>query len=128
MTRILALCALMTILTGCVSDTMRNFVGRDIREVELAYGPPTNQIDMGGGTRAFQWTKISVDTTPMTAVTTTDKDRKGRKTSQTQFVGGNQSVTRCLYTFMAAWNPQSSNWIVTGFRQPSFDCAIGDIS
>jgi hypothetical protein len=128
MTRILALCALLTILNGCVSDSMRNFVGRDIREVELAYGPPSNQVDLGGGTRAFQWTKISVNTTPMSAVTTTDKDRKGRKTTQTQYVGGDQSVTRCLYTFLTVWNPQANSWTVTGFRQPSFDCAIGDIS
>jgi hypothetical protein len=128
MTRILALCALLTILNGCVSDSMRNFVGRDIREVELAYGPPSNQVDLGGGTRAFQWTKISVNTTPMSAITTTDKDRKGRKTTQTQYVGGDQSVTRCLYTFLTVWNPQANSWTVTGFRQPSFDCAIGDIS
>jgi hypothetical protein len=128
MTRILAFCALMSLLTGCVSDTMRNFVGHDIREVELAYGPPSNQIDMGGGTRAFQWTKISVDTTPMSAVTTTDKDRKGRKTTSTQFVGGNQSVTQCLYTFLTVRNPQANSWTVTGFRQPSFDCAIGGIN
>jgi hypothetical protein len=114
-------------LNGCVSDTMRNFVGQDIRQVELNYGPPVNEIDLGNGTHAFQWTTISVDTTPMSAVTTTAKDRKGRKTTETQFIGGEQSATSCLYTFIAAWNPQASGWIVTGFRQPSFDCAIGDL-
>jgi hypothetical protein len=114
------------LVVGCVADTMRSYVGRDIREVELAYGPPVNQIDMGNGTRAFQWAKISVDTTPVSAVTTTDKDSKGRKTTQTQFVGGDQSVTKCLYTFITAWNPSGNGWVVTGIREPSFNCAIGD--
>jgi hypothetical protein len=127
MQRVMMVYILVTILTGCVSDTMRNFVGKDLRQVELNYGPPANEIDLGDGTHAFQWTKISVDTTPMSAVTTTEKDRKGRKTTQTQFIGGEQSVTRCLYTFIAAWNPHANGWIVTGFRQPSFDCAVGDL-
>jgi hypothetical protein len=120
-----AFCCTLALLTACVADEMRSYVGQDIRAVELAYGPPTSQVDLGGGTRAFQWQKISVDTTPMSAVTTTDKDRKGHKTTQTQFIGGDQSVTKCLYTFLTAWNPQQNGWIVTGIRKPSFDCAIG---
>jgi predicted small secreted protein len=121
----LAICALAALLAGCVAETMRGYVGQDIRAVMLAYGPPANEIDLGGGTRAFQWSKTSIDTTPVSAVTTTDRDRRGRRTTQTQFVGGTQTVTNCLYTFLAAWNPQRDGWIVTGFRQPSLDCAFG---
>ena len=116
------------LLVGCVADTMRSYAGQDIRAVELTYGPPINQIDLGNGTRAFQWSKVSVDTTPVSAVTTTDKDKKGRKTTDTQFVGDEQTVTRCLYTFIAARNPQANSWIVTGIREPSLDCAIGGLS
>jgi hypothetical protein len=119
---ILALCLL---LTACAADTMRSYIGQDIRNVELTYGPPVNQIDLGNSTRAFQWAKVSVDTTPVSAFTTTDKDRKGRKTTQTQFIGGDTTVTRCLYTFITTRN--GDNWIVTGIRQPSLDCAIGDL-
>jgi hypothetical protein len=96
----LAIGALLTLFTGCVADKMRGYVGQDIRAVMLAYGPPANEIDLGGGTRAFQWSKTSVDTTPLSAVTTTDKDKKGGRTTQ----------------------------VVTGFRQPSLDCAIGGLS
>lgn len=124
----LTLCTVAALLIGCVADKMRGYVGQDIRAVELSYGPSINQIDLGNGTRAFQWQKISVDTTPASAVTTTDKDKKGRKTTQTQFVGGNQSVTRCLYTFITTWSAQSNGWIVSDIREPSFDCAIGDLS
>lgn len=124
----LAIGALVILLAGCAADTMRGYVGQDIRTVELAYGPPANEIDLGGGARAFQWSKTSVDTTPASAVTTTDKDRRGRRTTRTQLVGGTQTVTNCLYTFLAAWDPRRDGWIVTGFRQPSLDCAIGDLS
>lgn len=102
----LTVCALVALLAGCAADTMRGYVGQDIRAVELAYGPPANEIDLGSGTRAFQWSKTSVDTTPMTAVTTTDRGRGGRRTTRTQFVGGTQSVTNCLYTFITAWDPR----------------------
>jgi predicted small secreted protein len=117
----LAICAFVILVAGCVADTMRGYVGQDIRAVVLAYGPPANEIDLGGGTRAFQWSKISVDTTPASAVTTTEKDGKGRRSTQTQFVGGTQTLTNCLYTFLTAWDPRRDGWIVTGFRQPSLD-------
>jgi hypothetical protein len=125
---ILTLGGAVLALAACAADTMKGYVGQDIRAVELAYGPPLNQIDLGGGVRAFQWQKISVDTTPVSAVTTTDKDKKGRTTTETEFVGGDQTVTKCLYTFLAARDPGTGGWIVTGFRQPSFDCAVGDLS
>jgi hypothetical protein len=124
----LLICAVVTLLTGCVADTMRNYVGQDIRAVELAYGPPINSIDLGNGTRAFQWQKISVDATPASSITTTDKDSKGRKIRTTEFVGGEQSITKCLYTFITVRSAQSDGWVVTGIREPSFDCAIGDLS
>jgi predicted small secreted protein len=119
-----ALCAIL--LAACAADTMRGYIGQDIRAVELTYGPAVNQIDLGNGTRAFQWSKVSVDTTPISAVSTTDKDKKGRRTTQTQFIGGDTTVTRCLYTFIATRSGDS--WTVTGIREPTFDCAIGGLS
>jgi hypothetical protein len=124
----LAVIAYVVLLTACAADTMQSYVGQDIRNVELAYGPPANQIDLGNGARAFQWSKISVDTTPITAVSTTDKNKKGRKTTQTQFIGGDTTVTRCLYTFITTWNQQTNGWTVTGIRQPTLECALGDLS
>jgi predicted small secreted protein len=121
---VLALCVLL--LAACAADTMRGYIGQDIRAVELTYGPPANQIDLGNGTRAFQWSKVSVDTTPVSAVSTTDKDKKGRKTTETQFIGGDTTVTRCLYTFITA--QRGDGWVVTGIREPTFDCAIGGLN
>lgn len=124
----LALCAAAMLLAACAADTMRGYIGQDIRNVELSYGPSTNQVDLGNGTRAYQWSKISVDTTPGTAVTTTDKEKNGRKTTSTQYTPASTTVTNCLYTFITAWNQQANGWIVTGIREPSLDCAIGDLS
>lgn len=56
---------------GCATDTMRSYVGQDIREVELTYGPPINKIDMRNESRAFQWAKILGNTIPASAITTT---------------------------------------------------------
>ena len=123
----LAAGALLALVAGCAAETMRGYVGQDIRAVVLAYGPPANEVDLGGGARAFQWSKTSVDTAPPTAVTTTDRDGRGRRTTRTQFVGGTQTVTHCLYTFLASWDPRRDGWIVTGFRQPSLDCAVGGL-
>ena len=113
---------------GCVANTMQGYVGQDIRTVMLDHGPPMNEIDLGDGTHAFQWSTTSIGSTPVSAVTTTSKDKKGRKTTETQFVGGTETVTNCLYTFVAVWNSERKGWVVTGFRQPSLDCAIGGLS
>ncbi len=121
----LALALWVLLFTACAADTMRGYIGQDIRVVELSYGPPSNQIDLGNGTRAFQWTKVSADTTPVSAISTTDKDRRGRKTTQTQFIGGDTTITRCLYTFITT--RRGDSWIVTDIRQPTFDCAIGGL-
>src|SRR4051794_19510309 len=39
-----AICATLALLAACVADTMRSYVGQDIRAVMLAYGPPANEI------------------------------------------------------------------------------------
>lgn len=120
--------AVAVLVSGCTADTMQSYIGKDIREVELQYGPPSGQIDLAQGARAFQWTKVSFDTTPVTATTVTEKTRKGRKYTTTEYSGGDQSETRCVYTFMSAWDAARAAWIVTGIRQPSLECALGGLS
>jgi hypothetical protein len=125
--RILVITVVLAFAAGCVADTMRSYVGQDIRHVELAYGPPSNVVELGNGGRAYQWTRVSVSTTPASVVTTTRKDKKGRRVSTSEIVGGDQSVSRCLYTFFTAWNPQQNGWIVTGTQQPSLGCMLGGL-
>ena len=115
-------------ISGFTADTMRGYIGQDIRAVELANGPPSNQIELGRGTRAFQWTRISTDTAPISAVSTTDKDKSGRKVTQTMYTGGDTTVTNCNYTFLTAWKAQRQGWVVTGIWQPSLDCSDRDLN
>ena len=61
-------------------------------------------------------------------MTTTDKDWRGRKVKQTVYTGGDTTVTNCNYTFLTAWDQQRQGWVVTGIRQPSLDCSIGDLN
>ena len=67
MRRILIICVLATLSASCAADRVRNYIGQDIRAVDLNYGPSSNESDLGYQTRAYQWTKISVDTTPVPA-------------------------------------------------------------
>jgi hypothetical protein len=127
MKHLVTMIVVLLVLGGCVASTMRGYIGQDVRQVELAYGPPSNVIDLGNGTRAYQWARISTSSTPASAVTTTTRDKKGRRVSTTELIGGQPTVTRCLYVFMTAWSPQWNGWIVTGIREPSLDCAIGGI-
>ena len=50
----LAAGAMAMLIMSCTAGQMRTYIGQDIRSVELSYGPPVNQIDLGNGTRAFQ--------------------------------------------------------------------------
>lgn len=43
------------VLAGCVSDHMKQFVGKDIREIMMSEGPPANAFTLADGRKAFQW-------------------------------------------------------------------------
>jgi hypothetical protein len=72
----------------------RSYIGQDIRQVQLAYGPPADAIDLGNGVRAYQWTRVSLSSTPITAPTTARRNKKGQDVSTTQVVGMQQTVDR----------------------------------
>ncbi|WP_372376335.1 hypothetical protein ACDI35_08680 [Xanthomonas axonopodis pv. cajani] len=54
MSRLIAI-AFVAFLAGCASTEMKQYVGKDIREVILVNGPPINELDMEDGVRAFQF-------------------------------------------------------------------------
>jgi hypothetical protein len=125
----LAIAAATVQLTGCVTEKMQTFVGRDVQSLIVAYGPPTREIEMPGGAKAFQWERTATSTTPVSARTMEKEGRdKGSKITQTTVSGGQTTTTRCLYTFVADWTPPLNAWIVTSFNQPSYDCSLGDIN
>lgn len=115
----------ITVLTGCASQIMQAYVGKDVREVMLDYGAPANAFDMGDGRRAFQWVIGSSFTTPVTATTSGRVNAIGNMAwvnSNTRITGGQTISSNCLYTLFGKWNESAQGWFVTDFKKPNLMC------
>lgn len=107
-------------VAGCASQVMEGFVGKDITEVQLQYGPPINAIDMPDGRKAFQWRFDSTTMMPMT--TNYTAYGSGNIVSGTAYsYGGGVFTTPCFYTLFARPNSNKS-YTVVGFQKPSLEC------
>lgn len=108
------------LLSGCASEVMKTYVGKDITEVFMDYGPPAGAIDLPDGRRAFMWTDVQTMTMP--ATTTYSGIQNGRWVSgNATTYGGGTSSWECVYTFMGQRNGKGS-YTVVGIRQPSLEC------
>ncbi|GAB1395228.1 hypothetical protein MASR1M60_33940 [Rhodocyclaceae bacterium] len=123
--RFFGLLVIFAALTGCASQIMQGYVGKDVREVMLDYGSPANAFDMGDGRRAFQWVIGSSYTTPVSAKTTGNVNAIGRTAwvnSNTTITGGQTINSQCLYTMFGRWNESAQGWFVTDFKKPNLMC------
>lgn len=117
--RFLMLPVLLT-LAACASQVMEGFVGIDVTEVQLQYGPPVAVLDMPDGRKAFQWRFDSTTMMPMT--TTYSGVTSGNWTTATAYTsGGGIFSTPCFYTLFAKPNANKS-YTVVGFQPPKLDC------
>lgn len=110
---------------GCASQIMKSYVGGDVREVMLDYGPPANAFDMGNGRRAFQWVLNSSYTTPTQINTTGSVSSYGPTAwvnSNTTISGGQTITSKCAYTLFARWDSARESWTVTDFKTPKLLC------
>ena len=124
MTRLIA-CILFMVLAGCASQILKSYIGKDVREAVLDYGPASNALDLGENKRAFQWVIGRSVTVPLTATTTGQVTSSGNTSwlnSNTTLTGGQTINSECLYTLIASWNETTQSWIVTEFRKPKFSC------
>src|SRR3546814_17419814 len=90
-------------VNGCASQIMKSYIGKDVREAVLDYGPPANAIDLGGDKRAFQWVMNSRYTTPVTATTTGSVNSYGPTAwvnTNTTVTGGQTINSSCIYTLI----------------------------
>jgi len=125
MIRIATAALLATILCGCASMIMESYVGKDVREAVLDYGVPANAVDLGDGTRAFQWTMNSSYTMPVTATTTgyaTSTGPSAWVNTNTVISGGQTVNSSCTYTVLAKWNDPKKSWIISDYRKPRLMC------
>ena len=108
-------------IAGCASQIMADYIGKSIREPILDYGPPINEVDLGGNRRAFQW---RVDSSGYTAIytpsTTTLYGMGSSYTAYTSSISYVPYSNSCIYTLTAI--KQDNDYIVDGYRKPNFFC------
>jgi hypothetical protein len=98
---------------------MKQFIGKDIREVMVADGPPTYQFDMGDGRRAFQWyigggTYVTPQQTTGTVSTIGNQSYLNATTTGGQVI----SSQGCLVTYFARQPAGADSWVVESIKYP----------
>lgn len=115
--------ALLTLLLGCVSTHMKQFIGKDIRQVIVNSGMPVNEFDMGDGRRAYQfyWGGGTM-TLPQTATQQGSVNVVGNtgyfNATTVTSPGGTFSSQGCLITYFARQNKETEAWIVESINYP----------
>src|SRR3546814_15278259 len=112
-------------VNGCASQIMKSYIGKDVREAVLDYGPPANAIDLGGDKRAFQWVMNSRYTTPVTATTTGSVNSYGPTAwvnTNTTVTGGQTINSSCIYTLITYWQDSKESWIRSEERRVGKEC------
>ncbi len=115
------LVVLMVLVAACASQIMGKYVGQDIREVALSYGPPSNAFDYGDGRRVFQWTSKTTFTTPSQSTSTGSATVVGNTiwmNSNTQISSPQTFSQKDVCSYIATWDESKSAWIVTEVRIP----------
>jgi hypothetical protein len=118
-------------LSGCASQILKSYVGKDIKEAILDYGPPINVLELSKTQKAFQWADTSSYTIPTTVNTHGNSFGNataygntaygsGTYSGTTTITGGQTYQNTCIYTLIA--DKKDKYWIVTSFRKPSFGC------
>lgn len=121
--RIIILFISFALLSGCVSTHMKQFIGKDIREVVLVSGPPVNMLDMSEGVRAFQFKwgggSFKLPTTTTTTGNIYSTGNGGTFTSNSITSGGGVVQSNgCIISYITEWDNKSQGWIVSDIRYP----------
>jgi hypothetical protein len=121
--RVFLIGVLLLLLTGCVSTHMKQYIGKDIREVILDSGPPLNAMNMGSGVRAFQFTwgggSYTMPSTTTTQGTVTTYGNSAWLSANSITTGGGTIHSEgCIISYLATWNSDRETWIVKDIRYP----------
>jgi len=117
------LAMILALLCGCVSTHMKQYVGKDIREVILDSGPPINAMDMGDGVRAFQFrwgggTYSVPQTTTTNGTVSIYGNTAWLNSSSITSGGGTFHSEGCLISYLTTWSDSHQSWIVSSIRYP----------
>ena len=113
----------LSIVAGCASTHMEQYLGQDIQEVMIDSGAPINAFDMSDGRRAFQFRwGGGTFVTPQTTTITGNASAIGNTAwyEGTAITSGGNTVTSegCTITYLTAWNSDRNAWVVTENRVP----------
>lgn len=111
------------LIIGCASTHMKQYLGKDIREVIIDSGPPINAFDMGDGRRAFQFrwgggSFVVPQTTTASGSVTSIGNSAWYSGSAISTGGGVITSEGCIITYFARWNKNRKTWIVIDYRFP----------
>lgn len=118
------------LLSSCSStnrsaDTMKSFIGKDIREVILAKGEATRTVNMQGGVKAYQWVKSRSLKNPSVIQSTgniTASPYNANINQNTIISGGSTINQTCRYTLLTKYDKKLNSWIVDSFKEPERGC------
>ncbi|REF72393.1 hypothetical protein [Paracoccus versutus] len=112
--------ALVMAVAGCASSIMQSYVGKDITEAAMDYGPPAGVMDLPDGRRAFMWRMTQGTVMPQTTNYSAVQSGNWVTGTATTY-GGGVSTWQCTYTLIGQRNPKGS-YTVVDFRKPSLSC------
>jgi hypothetical protein len=123
MRKTLAAVLTLLILSGCVYSSMKQFIGKDARYIQIEEGPPVSVFDLPDGRRAFQYLRNrGTRQVPRTATTSGQVQLIGDTAfyaEQKLEVGGQVVESRdCRVTYLARWDAAQKGWIVTDIAHP----------
>lgn len=107
-------------VAGCASSIMQSYVGKDVTEAAMDYGPPAGVMDLPDGRRAFMWNMTQSMTTPQTTNYSANAYGNWITGTATTY-GGGTSTWQCTYTLIGQKNSKGS-YTITSFRAPSMAC------
>jgi hypothetical protein len=123
MKSLLTVFSIALVVVGGASTHMQQSLGKDIREVVLDSGPPSNACDMPDSTRAFQFrwgggTSVVPQTTTTTGSVMAVGNSAWFQSPSITAGGGVVTSEGCVITSITTWDPQRQAWIVSSYRIP----------
>jgi hypothetical protein len=127
--RTVALLLCGSLLAGCASQIMQNYVGKPLSDAVSDYGPPVYSFDTGPGERAFLWSMNNSFVLPGTTTTNASVAVYGNTaqlygtTTTNPPVSVSQQCTYAVYAKRTRSDIEGpAAWTVTGFKKPRIDC------
>jgi len=115
--------AVLVFVSACASTHMKQYQGRDIRDVVLDSGPPVNVFDYGDGRRVFQFrwgggTYVVPQSTTTTGSVSAIGNTAWYQQQSITTGGGTVTSEGCIISYITTWSEERQAWVVTEYHVP----------